>query len=83
MDRVETAIFAARLTIADWLYGPAPMTGDDRERERRRNGGGQRVAAPYRKTRGFSAYRLYSRAAHYRPRTLYSENLDKPDHPVK
>jgi len=50
MDRVETAIFAARLTIADWLYGAAPMTDADRERERRRNGAGQCPAAPYRKT---------------------------------
>jgi hypothetical protein len=35
IDRIEYAAFATRLTIVDWLYGPEPLTGADRERERK------------------------------------------------
>jgi hypothetical protein len=36
VDRVEYAIFAARLKMVDWLYGPEPATEADREWQRER-----------------------------------------------
>ena len=46
MDRVEYAVFAARLAMADWLYGPELLTEADLERERRRTARGQCVHEP-------------------------------------
>jgi hypothetical protein len=31
VDRFEYAVFAARLKMVDWLYGPEPPTEADRE----------------------------------------------------
>jgi hypothetical protein len=36
VDRFEYAVFAARLKMVDWLYGPEPPTEADREWERER-----------------------------------------------
>ena len=36
VDGIDYAVFATRLTIVDWLYGPDPVTEADRERERER-----------------------------------------------
>ena len=36
VDRFEYAVFAARLKMVDWHYGPEPPTEADREWERER-----------------------------------------------
>jgi hypothetical protein len=36
VDRFECAVFAARLKMVDWLYGPEPPTEADREWQRER-----------------------------------------------